>query len=191
MPTLSSAIIKRIADNRTAALMRKQAVNVSMPSMPSVVPPSADHSIRSALKENIPALPEAIIQRMAENRAAALKRKQTADAEITNFTPRCRAKLELSIQAENVDMILKTEEPPAYTASIGQSTAPATKFNCTCIQCAGVRAKPIVAKCVLCDASVVYSICELHYPNTLEFHKEVQARSRSIFCFPCKTIMDT
>jgi len=195
-PALSEIVIKRMEDNRAAALKRKQekllqAADGPMLGVLSLVPPSACSPMESALKENKPPLSDAIIKRMADNRAAALKRKQAADADMAQFTPRCRAKLEISEQAENFEMALKREnKPPVHPASIRQITAPAVPTNCNCIKCAGVRATPIVAKCVVCDASVVYSICALHYPNTLSFHNEVQARSRSILCFFCKNAMD-
>jgi len=211
-PPLSDAIIKRMVDNYAAALKRKQAAadadmaqftprcrakllqaaDGPMLGVVPLVPPSACSPMESALKENEPPLSDAIIKRIADNHAAALKRKQAAaDADMAQFTPRCRAKLEISEQAENFEMALKREnKPPVHPASIRQITAPAVPTNCNCIKCAGVRATPIVAKCVLCDASVVYSICTLHYPNTLNFHNEVQARSRSILCFFCKNVMD-
>jgi hypothetical protein len=158
------------------------------------VGPMRSAKVAQWMRSNVPGvhIPDAIIKRIADNHAAALKRKQAAaDADMAQFTPRCRAKLEISEQAENFEMALKREnKPPVHPASIRQITAPAVPTNCNCIKCAGVRATPIVAKCVLCDASVVYSICTLHYPNTLSFHNEVQARSRSILCFFCKNVMD-
>ena len=92
-PALSEIVIKRMEDNRAAALKRKQekllqAADGPMLGVLSLVPPSACSPMESALKENKPPLSDAIIKRMADNRAAALKRKQAADADMAQFTPR-------------------------------------------------------------------------------------------------------
>ena len=163
-----------------------------LPPMSAAYPPSCA-PMDSAIKENKQPLPDAIIQRIAANReaalkrqqAAALKRKQASDADMAVFTPRCLEKKHLSDQAEELELDLKKEKEKLPARSIRD-----TAQNCNCIRCAGLHAKPIVAKCVLCDTTVIYSICALHYPNTLAFHEEVQTRSRGIFCFLCKTAMD-
>ena len=154
----------------------------------SSLPPPSCVPIQSVLKEMPkpqPLSPETL-RRISANRAAALKRKQELDVDMTDFTPRCRKKREISEHAENLEHDLTTGKPPVHPASKQQSTAPQIP-NCNCIQCAGVLAKPIVAKCVICDEPVIYSICAMHYPNTLQFHIEVQNHSRSIICFKCKS----
>jgi len=151
----------------------------------SSLPPPSCVPIQSVLPEPKPLSPETM-RRISANRAAALKRKQELDVDMTDFTPRCRKKREISEHAENLEHDLTTGKPPVHPASKQQSTAPQIP-NCNCIQCAGVLAKPIVAKCVICDEPVIYSICAMHYPNTLQFHIEVQNRSRSVICFNCKS----
>jgi hypothetical protein len=172
---LSPETLRRISWNRAAALRRKDAIAIALKEKQ---PPLLNVT-------NKPLSPETM-RRISANRAAALKRKQELGVDMTDFTPRCRKQREISEHAENLEHDLTTGKPPVHPASKQQSTAPQIP-NCNCIQCAGVLAKPIVAKCVICDEPVIYSICAMHYPNTLQFHIEVQNRSRSVICFNCKS----
>ena len=78
-----------------------------LPPMSAASPPSCA-PMDIATKENKQPLPDAIIQRIADNReaalkrqqAAALKRKQASDADMAVFTPRCLEKKHLSEEAE-------------------------------------------------------------------------------------------
>ena len=181
---LSPETLRRISWNRAAALRRKNACDAIAIASKEKQPPLLN--VTNDAKPPVKPLSPETMRRISANRAAALKRKQELDVDMTDWTPRCRKKREISEHAENFEHDLTTGKPPVHPASKQQSTAPQIP-NCNCIQCAGVLAKPIVAKCVICDEPVIYSIYAMHYPNTLQFHIEVQNRSRSVICFNCKS----
>jgi hypothetical protein len=77
----------------------------------------------------------------------------------------------------------KYQRPPRPFCSNEPLNRPVCKItfpavDCICIQCAGALAKPLMATCLVCSASIPYSVCA---------KRTYLSKPQPLMCFECKT----